>query len=145
MLFFQEIVDDLSAVPAVGTITDMHPVGAIRIMLPDELVEVAVALDPIKPPFAFCHVAVDTEVCRLSLHVLTVTNTAHGIVKSQRTVAAAYFDGIAHRLPKRLQYVMHKGAQIDDIRLSWLVADALRLRRVACAKLFEREVLTDVC
>jgi len=51
-LLFQKVVDDLSAVLAVGTIADMHPVGALRIVLPDELVEVAVVHDPREPPLA---------------------------------------------------------------------------------------------
>lgn len=82
-LFLQKIVDDLLAIPSVGSIADMHPVGALRVMLPNQLVEVAMALNPLEPPLTFLHVAVDAEVCRLALHVLRVAHTSHGIVQSQ--------------------------------------------------------------
>ena len=51
-------------------ITDVYPIGAFRIMLPDELIEIEVCLDPLKPPFTFLQVTVDAEVCRLSCDVL---------------------------------------------------------------------------
>ena len=53
MLFLQQVVDDLFPVPAVSSVTDMHPVVALRIMLPDELVEVAMRPDPLEPSLAF--------------------------------------------------------------------------------------------
>jgi hypothetical protein len=52
MLFLQQVVDDLLSVFAVGPIRHMHQVVALRVVLPDELVEVAVALDPLEPPLA---------------------------------------------------------------------------------------------
>jgi hypothetical protein len=70
LLFLKEVVDDLSAVLAVGAVRHVHPVGAFAVVLHDELVEVAVALDPVKPPFALQLVTVDAEVCRLALDVL---------------------------------------------------------------------------
>ena len=143
MLFLQKIVYHLPTIPTVGTITDMHPIGAFRIVLPDELIELAVALDPLKPPLALLYVAVDAEVCRLAIHVLTVSHTANGIVQGQRTIAAAYLDGIPHRLPERLQHLMHQGTEINHIRLSWLVADSLRLGRRTGTKLLERKILTN--
>ena len=82
-LFLQKIVDDLLTVTTVGSIADMYPIVALAVMLPDQLVEVAMALDPLEPPFAFLHVAVDAEVCRLAILVLRVSNTADGIVQSQ--------------------------------------------------------------
>ena len=51
-LFLQQIIDDLPAVLAVGTIGDVDPIGASLAMLPDELVELAVRLDPFEPPLA---------------------------------------------------------------------------------------------
>jgi len=44
MLSLQEIVDDLPAVaPEWGMhVGDVHPVGSFRVVLPDELVELAV-------------------------------------------------------------------------------------------------------
>ena len=52
MLFLQQIVDHLLAVMPVGTIGDMHPVVALAVVLPYQLVEVAVRLDPLEPPLA---------------------------------------------------------------------------------------------
>ncbi len=83
MLFFQQVVDDLLTVATVGAVGDMHPIVALRIMLPDELVKLAMRLDPLEPPFAFLHVSVDAEVCRLTILVLRVAHTADGIVQSQ--------------------------------------------------------------
>ena len=48
-LCLQQAVNDLLAVLAVTTIADMHPVGALGVVLPDELVELAVLLDILKP------------------------------------------------------------------------------------------------
>jgi hypothetical protein len=79
-LFLQEIVDDLFSVFAISPIRYMHPVGAFRIMLPYQLVEVAMRLDPLEPPLTFLHVTVDAEVYRLAAHVLAVAHTSHGIV-----------------------------------------------------------------
>ena len=143
-LFLQEIIDDMLSIPSVGTIADMHPVGAFRVMLPDQLVEIAMALDPIKPPFAFVHVAVDAEVCRLAAHVLTVAHASHGLIECQRAEAAANLDGLSHRLAEWLQHLMNEGAQIHHIGLTGIVADALGLGRVAGTKLLEREILTDI-
>ena len=143
-LFLQKIVDDLLTVPSVGTIADMHPVGAFRVMLPDQLVEIAMALDPIKPPFAFGHVPVDAEVCRLAAHVLTVAHASHGLIECQRAEAAANLDGLSHRLAEWLQHLMNEGAQIHHIGLTGIVADALGLGRVAGTKLLEREILTYI-
>ena len=76
-LFLLKVVDDLLSVLAVGTVGDMYPVASLRVVLPDELVKLAVRLDPFEPPLALLQVAVDTQVCRLALDVLTTRNTAH--------------------------------------------------------------------
>ena len=52
MLLLQQVVDDLLAITSVGTITDMHPIRALAVVLPDELVEVAMTFDPLEPPLA---------------------------------------------------------------------------------------------
>ena len=52
-LFLLKVVDDLLAILSVGTIGDVYPVTSLLVVLPDELVEVAVRLDPLKPPLAF--------------------------------------------------------------------------------------------
>ena len=72
-LLFQQSVYDL---PAVATevwmdVTDVYPVGTgLGIALPDELVEVEVLANVVKPPAAFLHVAVNAKVCRLAIQVL---------------------------------------------------------------------------
>ena len=83
MLFLQQIVDDLLSISSVGAVGDVYPIVSFRIVLPDELVEVAMRLDPLEPPFAFLHVAVDAEVCRLAILVLRVAHATDGIVQSQ--------------------------------------------------------------
>ena len=83
MLFLQQVVDDLLTVSTICAVGDVYPVVALRIMLPDELVEVTMRLDPLEPPLAFLHVAVDAEVCRLAILVLRVAHTTDGIVQSQ--------------------------------------------------------------
>ena len=50
-------------------------------MLPYELVKGQVSLDVVEPLAAFLHVAVYTEVCRLTSHVLRVRYTARGSVQ----------------------------------------------------------------
>ena len=67
----------MSAVLAVGTVADVHPVGAFRVVLHDQLVEVAVVRYPGHPLAALLFVTVDAEVCGLALGVLTARNTAH--------------------------------------------------------------------
>ena len=52
MLFLQQVVDHLLAVVTVCTVGDMHPVVALAVVLPDELVKVAVRPDPLEPPLA---------------------------------------------------------------------------------------------
>ena len=52
MLFLQQVIDDLLPVPTVGTIGDMHPVVALAVMLPYQLVKLTMALDPLEPPLA---------------------------------------------------------------------------------------------
>ena len=72
-LLFQKSVYDLSAVaPEVWMdVADVYPVGTrLWVLLPDELVEIEVLADVVEPPAAFLHVAVDAEVCSLSLQVL---------------------------------------------------------------------------
>ncbi len=83
MLFFQQVVDDLLSISSVGAVGDVYPVVALRIVLPDELVEVTMRLDPLEPPLAFLHVSVDAEVCRLAILVLRIAHTTDGIVQSQ--------------------------------------------------------------
>ena len=81
---------------------DMHPVGAFRIVLPDELVVLTVGANPLEPLAAFLHIAVDTEVCGLAFHVLGIAHTANGIVQRERAIAGANFDGLAHRIAQWL-------------------------------------------
>ena len=144
MLFLQQVVDHLLAVPPVGTITDMHPVVALAVVLPYQLVELAMRPNPLEPPLAFLYVTVDAEVCRLTVLVLAVPHPAHGGIQSQTPVPAANLDRLSHRLAQRLQHPMHQRTQINHVRLSRLVTDALRLRRRTRCQFLQREVFTYI-
>ena len=122
----------------------MYPVGAFAVVLPDELVVLAVGANPLEPLAAFLHIAVDTEVCGLASHVLRVAHTTDCIIQGEASESAAYLDGLLHRVPEWLQYMMHQRTEIDDVRLTWVVADAQFLRRLAGAEFFEREVFADL-
>ena len=76
-LLFQQVADDVSAVLAVGAVAYMHPVGTLRVVLPDELIEVAVVHDPRHPLAALLLVTIYAEVCGLALGMLTARNAAH--------------------------------------------------------------------
>ena len=142
--FLQQIIDDLLAVLAVCTIRYMHPVRTFGVMLPDELVELAMSLDPLKPLAALLHIAVDAEVGCLASHVLAVAHTANGIVQGQTPIAAAYLNGMSHRLAERLEHLVSQRTEIDDVRLSRLVADAIGLRRGTRRQFLQCEVLADI-
>ena len=142
--FLQQIIDDLLAVLAVCTIRYMHPVRTFGVMLPDELVELAMSFDPLKPLATLRHVTVDAEVNGLASHVLTVTHTANGLIECQTTEPAANLNRFVHSLAQRLQYLMHQRTEIDDVRLTWIVADAFGRSRGTRTELFEREVLADI-
>ena len=83
MLFLQQVVDDLLSIPAICPVGDVYPIVALAVVLPYQLVKVAMRLDPLEPSLAFLHVAVDAEVCRLAILVLRVTHTTDGIVQGQ--------------------------------------------------------------
>jgi len=123
----------------------MHPICAFGVVLPDELVEVAVGLNPLEPTLAFRLVAIDAEVCCLALHVLTVADAADGSVQSRTSVAGAYLDFMPHRGAERLEYVMHQPTKVYDLCLSGLVADAACLGGGRGTEFLEGEVLTDAC
>ena len=121
----------------------MYPVGALRAVLPDELVEDDVRLDPIKPPLALYLVAVDAEVSSLAVHVLAVADTAHGCVEPRASVAATYLYLVSHRIAERLQYVMNEGAEVHHLLRARHIRYSIGLRCRAGRELFEGEVLTD--
>ena len=77
-LLFQQVADDVSAVLAVGAVADVHPVGALGVVLPYQLVEVAVLHDPRHPLAALLLVTIYAEVNGLALCVLRVCHTAYG-------------------------------------------------------------------
>ena len=123
-LFLQQVADDLSAVLAVGTVRDVHPVRASRVMLHDELVEVAVVHDPRHPLATLLDVAVDVDVCRLALDVLRVADTAHRLVQTRTAVAAADVHGFVGPVPQWLQYVVNQSAHRTHLVNTWSVDDA---------------------
>jgi len=96
---FQEIIDYLLSILAVAAERDMHPIVAcLWVLFPNQLVKLAMGLDPLKPPLALLDVAIDAEVCRLATHVLGIVDTAHGSIQCETPVAASDFDGMPHRL-----------------------------------------------
>ena len=109
----------------------MYPLGAcLRVFLPDELVEGQMVTDILEPFTAFLAVAVYAEVSGLALHVLTVGNTANGLVQFLRSEAAANLDGFVHGLAQRFQ---DEGSQINQVYHllhARLVVDALCLGRL---------------
>ena len=120
---------------------DMHPVGArLRVVLPDELIERQVVFDIVEPSLALLDVATDAEVCRLSLQVLRVIHTAHGLVELLTSEAAADGNRFTHRHAQGLQHV---GSEIDEVNHllhRGLVVNTEPLRRVAGVELFHCEV-----
>ena len=141
-LFFQEIVNHLVAVLAEirEDERDMHPVGALVIMLPYQLVEGQVLLDVVEPPLPLLNVTVDAEVGCLALHVLRVIDTAHHFVQLLTAESAAYLDGLVHRHPQRLQDVGAQIHQVDHLLHVGFVVDTFRLRCRAGVHLFDCEV-----
>ena len=135
----------MPAVLSVGAEADVHPVGAFAVMLPDELVEVAVLHDPRHPLAALLDVAVYAEVCRLALDVLRVRDATHGLVQLWATVARAYLDCLAHSVAQGLQHVMHQGAQIAHLVNARSVDDVLLLGGCAGGQLVHREILPASC
>ena len=129
-LFFQEIVNHLVAVLAEvrEDERDMHPVGALVIMLPYQLVEGQVLLDVVEPPLPLLNVTVNAQVCCLALHVLRVIDTAHHFVQLLTAESAAYLDGLVHRHPQRLQDVGAQIHQVDHLLHVGFVVDTFRLR-----------------
>ena len=102
-LCLQQIIDNLFSIFAVATIADMHPVGSrLGVLFPDELVELAVLLNELKPRFSLLNIAVDAEVSRLALHVLTIADTANSSIQRERTIAGAYLHLFSPPVTKRL-------------------------------------------
>ena len=129
-LLFQQAVYDLSAVaPEIGMHEGyVYPVGTrLWVLLPDELVEIEVLADVVEPPAAFLHVSVDAEVCSLSLQVLRVADTTHGLVQSLGAESAAYLDGFAHGLAQGFEHVDGQIDQIDHLVNVGLVVESSRL------------------
>ena len=142
-LFLQQIADDLLAVLPVGAVADVYPVASLRVVLPDELVERTVLLDPLKPPLAFLQVAVDAKVGRLALDVLGVMHAAHGMIEACATVAGAYLDRFLHRVAQRLEYMVNQRTHGTHLVHTRGVDDAEPLGGCAVAQFFEGKVFTN--
>ena len=129
-LFFQQVVNRLVTVLAeVGEDErDMHPVGALVIMFPYQLVEGQVLLDVVEPPLPLLNVTVYAEVGCLALHVLRVIDTAHHFVQLLTAESAAYLDGLVHCHPQRFQDVGAQIDQVDHLLHVGFVVDTFRLR-----------------
>ena len=145
-LFLYQFVDHLFAVLAVGAIADVYPIGSSpRVLLPDELVKLAMRLDPFEPAFAFLDVAVNTKVSGLAAHVLAVRDTADGQIECETPEAGTDFDWMPHRLTERLQHLMHQRTQIDDVCLTGIVSDAFGRSRGTRGHFLQREIFADIC
>ena len=107
LLSFQQIVNRLPTIAAKVWVYegDVYPICTVAGVLPDELVEIQMSLDEIKPLAAFLHVATDAEVCRLSSRVLRVRDTTNGTVELFTAEAARYGYRLVHRLSERFEHV----------------------------------------
>ena len=131
------------AVLTVVAEADMHPVGALQIVFPNELVELQVGLDVVEPLLAFRHVAVDAEVGSLAEHVLRVLNTTDGCIELQATEPTPYLHLSPPPVAQWLQHIMAERSQVDDFLCVGLVLDAFRLGCGRGTKLVECEVFTE--
>ena len=145
VLFLQQVRDHLAAVFAEVREhkADMHPIGARRVVLPNQLIELEMVFDVIEYPFSECHIAVDTDVCGLTLQVLRVAHTSHGCIQFLTPVAAADLDWSVHRHAQRLQHVGREVHEVDHFLRGWFVVNAVRLGIVAGIEFFYCEVHGD--
>ena len=82
LLFLLQIVNHLLAVLPECVIADVYPIASrLWVVLPDELVELTMGLDPFEPPLSFLDVAIDAKVGCLSCQVLTVRYATHCLVQ----------------------------------------------------------------
>lgn len=113
LLFFQVINHLLAVLSEIGEYKrHMYPVGAVSRVLPYQLVEGQMILDVVEYLSAKRHVALDVDVCGLTLQVLGVIDSAHGLVQFLTAVAAADFDRFAHRHAERFEHI---GAEINEV------------------------------
>ena len=131
-LFLLQVVDDLSAVRTEVGIDerDMHPVGAAFVVLPDELVEWQVIADILKYLLTKRHVALNVDVCRLTLQVLGVIDSTNGLVQLLAAVAAADLDRLAHRHAERFEHESTQIDEVDHLLDAWFIIYTETLRRV---------------
>ena len=94
---------------------DVYPVGAAAGVLPYQLVELQVVLDPIEPFLAPLQVATDTEVSRLAFRVLRVIHTSYGSVQLFAAESAGYGYRLIHCLAERLEHITGQIHQCDDL------------------------------
>ena len=81
-LFLHQAVDDLLAVLTITAVADVYPVAArLGVLLPDELVEVAVFPYPLEPPLTLLYISVDAQVGCLSSDVLRAAYTSHRCIE----------------------------------------------------------------
>jgi hypothetical protein len=140
LLLFQKIVDDLTAVLSLGIKRDMHPVGSLSIVLPDELIERKVAPDILEPLQAFRFVAIYAEVCCLAGEVLTVIHATDGLVQSLATEAAPYLDFFSPPFPERFEHGNTQSRYVHDGLLRRNVGDAFGFGCRAGGELLQAEV-----
>ena len=122
----------------------MHPIiASFWVFLPDELVVLAVGLDPGKPFTALLDVPVNAQIRGLACHVLAVADSAHSLVQGRGTITAAYLDGFAHCCAQRLQHVVGQCRQVYRLLKARLVLNVACLGRVAGRQFCQREVLAQ--
>ena len=131
-LFLLQIVDDLSAVRTEVGIDErhMHPVGAAGRMFPYQLVEWKVVADILKYLSAKRHVALNVDVCRLTLQVLGVIDSTNGLVQLLAAIAAADLDRLAHRHAERFEHESTQIDEVDHLLDAWFIIYTETLRRV---------------
>lgn len=131
-LLLQQIIDNLRAVLAEIGIdkAHMHPMCAGLVVLPYQLVELQMALDIVKNPFAKGHIALDADVCRLSFQMLRVLYTAHSLVQPFAAVAARNPDGPTHRHAQWLEHVCREVHEVNELLRRGFIVNAQTLCRV---------------
>ena len=137
----QQVVDDLVAVLSeVGLATDVNPIRAVLVVLPDKLVEGQIVANEVEPPSAYFE-RWKVEVGSLALHVLACTDTAYCLVDLRTAIAARYGDGVAIPVAQRLQDVLAEvGECVDDVERGCVV-QAKALCRAGLRELAQTEIL----
>ena len=124
----------------------MNPIGTFDIVLPDELVEVAVSFDVVEPEFARFEILFaiwkkrKAEVGGLSFGVLGVGGSTYSFVKCFAAEARPDGDRFAIPLTEWLNDISHKKSKTELMFCVGSVGDFLGCGCCRCQELGEREM-----